>query len=173
MSARLFSSDLLERLRRSLAVSAVVFLAFGAAACSDDDDDDGGTGPSADCIDEIDFSETIFDDSDAEAIGENDSESGSLSTSDVEDQAGFFYDIYVVSIESNSDVTVTLDPSGFDAELYIFNSDFTEEVGFADDGGVGDPEEVTGAADEGCYVIMVTSFDPEETGSYTLEVDAN
>jgi hypothetical protein len=70
-------------------------------------------------------------------------------------------------------VTVTLDPSGFDAELYIFNDDFTQEVGFADDGGVGDPEEISGAADEGCYVIMVTSFNPEETGSYTLEVESD
>lgn len=164
------SSDLIDRLRRSVLVGGVLSLALFAGACSDDDDD-GGTGPSADCIDEIDFSETIFERGDAEPIAQGGSrESGSLSTSDVEDEAGFFYDVWVADIDAG-EVSVEVDPSGFDAYLIVLDADMVIQAE-VDQGGVGDAEQVTESdADAGCYVLLVTSFDPEETGSYTLEID--
>ena len=173
MSTTFFSSDLLARLRRSALVSGVVFLSLAAGACSgDDDDDDGGTGPSADCIDEIDFDAFGIEESDVETIGVDGSESGSLSTSDPDDE-GYYFDVYALGVESDTDVEVTLNPSGFDAVLLVFSTD-GELIGVSDDEEDPDAtESVSGEFEEGCYVIGVTSFEAEETGSYTLSVDEN
>jgi len=168
-------SDLLSRLRRAFAVSGVLALALVAAACpgDDDDDDDDGTGPSADCIDEIDFTDAPpgVDEDDVEPIDVGDSESGSLSTSDPEVDEGNFIDIYSLAVENGGEVTIELDPTGFDAVLLLFTPDVDDAIAGADAGFEGDPEEIVEDLDEGCYVIVVTSFEPGETGSYTLSVD--
>jgi hypothetical protein len=75
--------------RRAARTAALVALAVTAAACSDD-----GTGPSEECIDELDLAGTGFRRSDVEPIRRGDSESGSISTSDVGidlDEFGRFY----------------------------------------------------------------------------------
>lgn len=173
MSNTLFSSDLLARLRRSVLVSGVLFLSSFAGMCGDDDDDDdGGTGPSADCIDEIDLDVFGIDEDDVEAIGVNGNESGSLSTSDPSDD-GYYFDTYALGVESDSELEITLNPSDFDAVLLIFSAD-GELLGGSDD--EEDPEAtevVSGEFEEGCYVIGVSSFETEETGSYSLSVDEN
>ena len=173
MTSSLFSSDLLRRLRRSLLLSGVMFISFFAGICGDDDDDDDGTGPSADCIDEIDFTGAPpgVDENDAEAISVGDSESGSLTTSDPEDEDGFFFDFFALGTESDGEVTIDLNPSGFDAVLVLFDSDLNL-VDVSDDPEDPDAtESITTDLDEGCYVIFITSFDAGETGSYTLSVD--
>jgi hypothetical protein len=177
MQASPLSFDFLARLRRSLAACGVLFLAFTAAACGgDDDDDDDISGPAADCIDELDFGDLFFDEGDVEEISANGSESGTISTSDPELEFGndtYYYDIYVVALESTSDVTVTVDPSGdFDADFEILdiNSGQSEYV---DEGGAGDTEEVDFLEiPEGCYLIFVSSPEAEGTGSYTLRLDS-
>ena len=175
MTSTLFSSDLLARLRRSLLVSGVLFLSTFAGMCDDDDDDDDGTGPSADCIDELDFSEAPFDESDVEPISVGDNESGSITTSDVEvdfEELGiFYYDFYVVAAESN-ELNVEVDPSGdLDSDVILLTETFGE-LEYANDGGPGVSETLSSDVIEGaCYVIGVSTSEAEATGSYTLSVD--
>ena len=170
MTSSFLSSDLTTRLRRSVLVGGVLFLSLTAANCGDDeDDDDGGTGPSADCLEELNFAGAPFGEDDAESIEVNDSESGSLSTSDPEDEEGYFYDVYTFGTESERDVSITLDPSGFDAMLVLTYPDL-ELIDIADQEGEV-TETLVASVDEGCYVIIVTSFEVSETGSYTLSVE--
>ena len=171
MTSPLFSSELLARLRRPVLLGGVVFLSIAAAGCGDDDDDDGGTGPSADCIEEaVAFLEFFgADEDDAEPIGVGDDESGSLSSNDVEFQ-GFFTDFWVIGTESDGDLNIEVDPSGFDADIGLFTAD-GDFVAGADEGFEGDPEEISESVDEGCYVLGVSSFEEGETGSYTISVN--
>ena len=174
MTTSLFSSELLKRLRRSMLVTSVLFVGLTAAACGgDDDDDDDGTGPSADCLDE--FSALLaandFDEDDVDGIELGDSQSGSLSTSDPEDEFGYFSDVYALDLEESGDISITLNPSGFDAVLLLFAEGDTEPTISDDDEDPDATEELAGGADAGCYLIVVTSFEAEETGSYTLAID--
>lgn len=174
MSNTQFSSDLLDRLRRSVLLGVVLFVSIGAAACGDDDDD-GISGPVADCIDDIDFNDWFFDENDLEALRDGDQESGSLSTSDVElDVEGdiFYYDVYAFSLEQDSDLRVTVNPSN-DLNVNFEAWSLTDMEGdFNDAGGAGDTETVEyEAVPEGCYLLFVSSFEPEETGSYTVEIE--
>ena len=175
MTSTLFSSELLTRLRRSLLVSGVLFLSTFAGMCDDDDDDDDGTGPSADCIDELDFTEAPLGENDVEVISVGDSESGSITTSDVEVDFGdagiFFYDFYVVAAESN-ELDIEVDPSGtLDSDVILLTDSFGE-IEYANDGGQGANETISADVLDGeCYVIGVSTSEPEATGSYTLSVD--
>ena len=175
MSNTLFSSDLLARLRRSVLLGTVALFAFTAAACGGDDDDDDISGPLADCIDDIDFDDWFFEENDLETLSLGDSESGSISTSDVElefNDGIRFYDVYAFSVESESDLRITVDPSGdFDPTFEVYDL-ATDESDFNDNGGSGDTEEVDyEGVPEGCYLLFVSGFDVEETGSYSVEVD--
>jgi hypothetical protein len=169
MTASLFSSELLARLRRSMLVSGVLFLSTFAGMCGDDDDDDdGGTGPSADCIDDFDFDGLPFSENDVETIGVGGNESGSITENDVED-GGYFADIYILGVD-DEEVTITANPSGFDLVLLLFDENFDEPINGADSEDPDATEELTDDLD-GCYVIVVTSYDAGETGSYSLSVD--
>jgi hypothetical protein len=171
MTATLFSSDVLRRLSRSVMLSGFLFLTLTATDCGGDDGDgNGGTGPSADCIDELNFAGLPFDEDDVEAIGTNDSESGSITENDVED-AGYYADIYVIGADENGELTITGNPSGFDLLLLLFDEDF-EILGGADSEDPDATEELVADVDDGaCYYIIVTTYEEGETGSYTLATD--
>ena len=172
MTTSFVSSDLLQRLRRSVLLSGVLFLSLTAGICGDDDDDDGGTGPSADCIDEFIaiLEANGADEDDVESISLNGSESGSLSNGDIEDDEGFLADAYVLELNQDTDIEISLNPSGFDAVLILFGEGSTSpDVADSEDPEA--TEEIAGSAAEGCYLIVVTSFEAEETGSYSLSVD--
>lgn len=173
MTTSMFSSDLVRRLRRSVLLSGVLFLSLTAAICGDDDDDDDGTGPSADCIDAFSslLAENDVDEDDVQGIEVGGSESGSLSSSDVQDSEGYYADIYVVEVDNAGQVDVTLNPSGFDAVLIAFDESMTAPI-FSDDPDDPDAtEQISADVEEGCYLIVVTSYEPNETGSYTLSID--
>ena len=166
MTTSLFSSELVTRLRRSLLLSGVMFVSFFAGICGDDDDD-GGTGPSADCIDEIDYTGMPFDDNDVESLGTDDSESGSLSESDP-DEDGYFADIYVIGADETGELTITGNPSGFDLVLLLFDENF-ELINGADSEDPDATEELVSDVDDGaCYMAVITSFSEGETGSYSV-----
>ena len=175
MSNSLFSSRLLRRLGRSVLLGGVVFLPL--AACGDDDDGDDISGPLADCIDDIDFNDWFFDENDLERLSLGDEESASLTTSDIEvefnDVEGvFYYDVYAFVLESDSDLRVTVDPSGDLDVTYEAWSLADGEGDFNDNEGPGDTELVEyEAVPEGCYLLFVSGANPEETGSYTVEIE--
>jgi len=175
MSVTLFSSTLLRRLGRTALLGGAVLLPL--AACGDDDDGDDISGPTADCIEDIDFDEWFFEENDLEALSLGDSESASISESDVElefEDGIRFYDVYVFSLEESTDVTITVDPSGtFDPTFEILDLQ-SGESDFIDAGGSGDTEEESyNEVPEGCYILFVAGYDVEETGSYTVEIDEN
>ena len=171
MTTTIFSSELLRRLRAPAALGLVVF----TAACSDSDGN-SVSGPSRDCVEELDLAGLPFDDDDVRAIDVGDSRSGSISTSDVEieyEDIGLFYnDIYTFNSEDGGLIDIEVDPaSGFDASLEIYDANIVR-LDYQDEEGAGGTEESTGEADEDtCYMVIVSSHDPEETGSYTLRID--
>lgn len=168
MALSLLPPDFLFRLRRSLTVSAVLVLTLTAGICDDDDDDDG-LGPSVDCIDEFDFTDAPFDEDDVRAIAVGDSESGSLTSSDVLEE-GYYFDIWAFAVESNGTVTITVDPTGFDADMALVTS-AGSLVEYVDDYFEGEAEEIVRSLNEGCFALVVSSYEPGETGSYTLSID--
>jgi len=173
MTTMLFSSELLRRLRRSVLLSGVLFLSLTAAICGDDDDDDDGTGPSAACLDEFEdlLAEVDFDEDDVESIDVGDSDSGSLSENDVQDpESDRFVDAYILELDDDNELQISLNPSGFDAVLLLW-FEGQEDPTVADSEDPNATETLEGEADAGCYLIGVTSFEAEETGSYTLSVD--
>ena len=174
MSTTLFSSDLLSRLRRTVLTAGILVFSVTAAACGDDDNDDI-SGPTADCIDDINFSEWFFEEGDLETLRLGSRESGSLTTTDVEldfENGVYYYDVFVFAMTSESDLRITVDPaSTLDVtfEAYSFNDDEYDYVDLEAAGGTEEMEYE--AIAEGCYLLFVSSYDPEETGSYTVEVE--
>lgn len=173
MKATILSADLLHRLRRPVAVSTALFMVSFAGLCGDDDDD-GGTGPSADCIDEIDFAELFFGEDDVQTINVGQTRNGSITTSDVEADFGgfiYYYDIYVFHVSNSGSHTVEVNPSGdFDADLVLATAS-GNEIAYEDD--LEDPgatETITSNLQSGCYLIGVSSPIEEMTGSYSLSV---
>ena len=174
MSMNLFSSTLLRRLGRTVLLSGVAFLPL--AACGDDDDGDDISGPLADCIDDIDFNDWFFDEGDLETLSLGDQESGSITTSDVElDVTGegtFYYDVYAFALEEDSDLRITVNPEN-DLDINFEAWSLADMEGdFNDAGAEGDTEQVeyTGVA-EGCYLLFVSTYEPEATGSYSVEIE--
>ena len=148
MSTILFSSDLLRRLR----------------------------GPAVLGLSVVSLAAVPFDEDDVRPIDVGDSRSGSISTSDVDieyEGFGLFYnDFYVFNSGNGGSITIEVDPaSSFDVSLEIYDDDIVR-LDYQDEGGEGDIEESVGDADEDtCYVILVSSSEPEETGSYTLRIE--
>ena len=168
------SADLSFILRRSIVMGGVILLASALVACGDDDD--GGTGPSASCIDEFDFTGAPFGEDDVQTIAAGASRSGSITTSDVEIDLGelgvFYYDFYAVAGDADGEVTIEVDPTGtLDVDVIVNDVDL-EELAYANDGGDGETESVVVDFEEGaCYLVGVSTSEPEATGSYTLSVD--
>ena len=166
MSTALYSSGILRRLRGPAVLGLSV---VSLAACTDSNGNDI-SGPSRDCIEALNLGDVPSDEDDVESISLNGSESGSLSNGDIEDDEGFFADAYILELNADTDIEISLNPSGFDAVLIIFGED-NPEPDIADSEDPEATEEIAGSAAEGCYLIVVTSFEAEETGSYSLSVD--
>ena len=172
MSRILVSSDLLRRLRGPAVLGLSV---VSLAACTDSNGNDI-SGPSRDCIEALNLGDVPFDEDDVRPIDVGDSRSGSISTSDVDieyEGFGLFYnDFYVFNSGNGGSITIEVDPaSSFDVSLEIYDDDIVR-LDYQDEGGEGDIEESVGDADEDtCYVILVSSSEPEETGSYTLRIE--
>ena len=161
-------------LRRTASLLAVPALLLGLAGCGDDDDDDddGGTGPSADCIDEVNFAGAFFDEGDVQTISIGGNRSGTLSSTDPE-LDGWFYDVYAVDVSSNRSITIVVDPAAsLDADVMLLTADMTSDPEwYVDVGFEGDAETLEADVTEGCYLIAVSSYEAGATGSYTLSVD--
>lgn len=104
-------------------------------------------------------------------INVNESVTGALSTTDPTSVYGAHYDLYGLQLTAGQQVTIDLESTEIDSYLAVY-----------DEGG-GQIDENDDANDDtlnasltldlgaGCYRIEATSFDPGETGSYTLSVN--
>ena len=109
-------------------------------------------------------------------IGINQTLSGSLSHLDVDDsiRSGHYADDYRLNgVSAGQRVQVSLNSSDFDAYLELINADTGDRIDYNDDAGVGTDSQLNFTAQSGInYLIRVTSYDEDETGSYTLRTNA-
>ena len=96
---------------------------------------------------------------------------GSLSSTDATDPNGYYYDVYRLQIAGSSTVEISQSSDVVDSYVYVYNSAGTA-VGFDDDGGEGLDALLTETLGAGCYIVVATSYDPQETGAYQLEANA-
>jgi hypothetical protein len=95
---------------------------------------------------------------------------GSLATSDCQLQ-GSFVDYHELRLDNARTVTITLNSDDLDAFLAVFDRATGNLVAQDDDGGGNLNARITQSFAAGTYVIAATSFDPNETGQYSLVVN--
>jgi len=104
-----------------------------------------------------------------------DSESGYLATSDPTDSprgAGHHRDAFEFGGAAETRVDIELVQASFDTYVYLLDAE-CRVVAQDDDGGVGLLSRVSYTLPrDGTYVIVVTSYTVEATGSYTIELSA-
>lgn len=159
-------------MRRLVASLSAVAVACVHAACGDADP--SGPTPSESCIAGLELAGAGFASlqrDDLAAIDFGAAGSGLLATSDVEDD-GYFYDIWVFDLAQDDGVRIDLESGEFDPVLILLDADW-QLVVVDDDSGADKNSLVTTPLPGGCHVVLVTSFEPGETGSYTLRVRAD
>jgi hypothetical protein len=99
--------------------------------------------------------------------------SGTLTTSDCQLtymglQSGEYVDQYGFTLGSSRGVTVTMSSTQVDSYLIIWNRATGQIVAEDDDSGGGTDARIVTTLPAGNYVIGATTWDPGETGTYTL-----
>ena len=104
------------------------------------------------------------------AVGET--KRGSLTTDDPRLDEGEHYHAYDFDGRAGQRIVVSLRSASFDSYLAIFTSDIDWENQDDDGGGGSNAELDVTLPVSGRYVIIVTSYEGDETGDYTLSVGA-
>jgi hypothetical protein len=98
-------------------------------------------------------------------------QNGSLTGGDATDPNGFLYDVHRVQISGTPTVEIAQRSDQIDSYLYLYNSTGTL-IAFDDDGGDNFNSIVTEPLTAGCYIVVVSSYSPGETGDYEIEANA-
>ncbi|MFO7892567.1 MAG: caspase family protein [Longimicrobiales bacterium] len=110
---------------------------------------------------------------DIAAIEVGQTRSGALSSSDPRLDDGSHYDLWTLSLGSETDVDIQLTSSDFDTYLML-NAGTPGSIGRQlasdDDGGTGTDSRIAGTLEPGSYVIAVNSYGAGAMGSYELTV---
>lgn len=96
---------------------------------------------------------------------------GSLFTNDLVDPNGYYYDAYRLQLASAATVEITLTSDQVDPYLYLYSSAGTL-IDFDDDGAGNLNSQLTTSLNAGCYIVVASSYDPGETGSYQIVANA-
>ena len=95
---------------------------------------------------------------------------GSLSSYDAVWDDGSHYDVWTVTARAGQRVVIDMESDDVDAYLRVLRSDGTV-IATDDDGGSGSNARVEfRARDAGDYLVVATSYDAGETGSYRVRV---
>ncbi|HST61270.1 MAG TPA: hypothetical protein VLK84_21380, partial [Longimicrobium sp.] len=109
------------------------------------------------------------------AIRRGQAVSGRLDASDPTLQDGSHYDLYTYQGQPGEEIVIRLESTAFDPFLSwgtVFGSQF-QRLAQDDDSGAGSNAELRVRLDRsGTYVIQANSFGKDESGAYTLRVDA-
>ncbi|HYW11269.1 MAG TPA: DUF4344 domain-containing metallopeptidase, partial [Longimicrobium sp.] len=109
------------------------------------------------------------------AIRRGQAVSGRLDASDPTMQDGSHYDLYTYQGQPGEEIVIRLESTAFDPFLSwgtVFGSEF-QRLAQDDDSGAGSNAELRVRLDRsGTYVIQANSFGKDESGAYTLRVDA-
>lgn len=102
-------------------------------------------------------------------VGE--SVTGSLSTTDATTDFGTYFDLYSLQLTTSQQVTIDLESTDFDSYLGVYDAEggVIAENDDAVEGSI--DASLTLELEPGCYRIEATSYNFEETGTYTLSVD--
>jgi hypothetical protein len=98
---------------------------------------------------------------------------GELSTTDSTfGYDGAYYDLYGLELASAGEVEITLTSEAFDTYMVAYDGDGTyvdenDDLSYPDNTNSGLSLELQA----GCFRVMVTSYDPGETGAYTLSIN--
>ena len=88
--------------------------------------------------------------------------SGDLST------GGFLYDRYRVNLTTTTNLTVTQTSSQIDSYMFLFAADGSYITEDDDGAGNFNSQIDVSSLPAGCYIVLASSFDPGEVGSYNL-----
>lgn len=140
--------------------------ALAAGACADD-----GVGPSARCADVVDpaGSPLGFEAGDVQPISLGDSRSARLSATDPENEGRFFH-VWAFALGGPDSVRIDAESDEVDTALLLFGPDW-DLAAADDDRGDGTNARIDAALTDGCWIVVVTSFEPGETGSYLLSLE--
>jgi hypothetical protein len=79
-----------------------------------------------------------------------------------------FVDLHRVTLPSSGTLTVALDSASFDAFLFLVSEDLQTLISLDDDSGGPPNARIQMPIGAGTYVVLANSFNPGETGPYTL-----
>ena len=96
---------------------------------------------------------------------------GTLFTTDATDPNGYYYDAYRLQLAGSSDVEISMTSTQVDPFLYLYSSTGTL-IGWDDDTGEGVDALLTATLGAGCYIVVASSYDAGETGSYQIVANA-
>lgn len=98
--------------------------------------------------------------------------SGTLTSSDLTDDEGNYYDLHSFEANAGDRVNIWLESEDFDAYLYVFGTKNEFLVG-NDDNGTGVTDSYVGLSitETGTHSIFAGSYNPGATGAYTLTID--
>ena len=96
---------------------------------------------------------------------------GTLLGTDATDPNGYHFDAYRLQLAGDTRVEVSMTSDEVDSFLYLYSSTGTL-IGFDDDTGNSANSLIDATLDAGCYIVVASSYDPGETGSYQIEANA-
>lgn len=103
------------------------------------------------------------------AVGE--SVTGELTSTDPTSIYGAHYDLYRLQLSSSQQVTIDLRSDDIDSYLVLYDEDGGKIAENDDEHDDTVDASLTLNLSAGCYRVEATSYDVQETGSYTLSVD--
>ncbi len=106
------------------------------------------------------------------SISMNQTVDGTLASGNCSLTSGEFVDVWSFSLGSSTAVQINLTSSEFDAFL-ILTDDMIVTLDSDDDGGGGVNSQINITLEAGDYLIWATSFDPGESESYQLSLEAS
>ncbi|MDZ7704721.1 MAG: hypothetical protein U5L04_09600 [Trueperaceae bacterium] len=93
---------------------------------------------------------------------------GELSTDDARRNDSYI-DLYLLTVEETTNVTITMTSDPVDPYLYLETEDGMQ-IAENDDGAQGFNAKISRELEAGTYRILIGTFTPDATGSYTLQV---
>ena len=116
---------------------------------------------------------TACDGPGAVAPGETATHTGELASGDSTLVSGEFYDEYPLSGKSGGTYKITLTSEAFDPYIIVMSADgdWQREIDDSTEGDFNESVLEVTLPDSGRYAIAVTTFEPGESGAYTLTVE--
>jgi hypothetical protein len=101
----------------------------------------------------------------------NQTMNGTLEEGDMLDIDGAYLDRYALTVEEDASLVITMDSEDVDAFLWLLSTG-ESVINNDDDSGEGFNARIEQRLNRGCYFVEATSATADESGDYTLRVQA-